>query len=237
VHLVIPTGGLGMNSGVGDAVDLSWKLAATLAGWGGPRLLASYEAERRPIGINNVAASRQATMGRRVWRGQIPPNIRDKTPEGEAARARLAAIADVEQRKSSEMVGAELGYHYHGSPVIASEADAPPYDFFRYTASTCPGVRLPHVWLDDGAAIQDRIGEGYTLIRSGESRADTSALARAFAATGTPFAVLDAPGQPARDIYGCDLLLVRPDLHVVWRGNAPPADSKRLAAIVTGQAQ
>src|SRR6266487_1779714 len=101
VHLVIPTGGLGMNSGVGDAIDLSWKLAAMLAGWGGPGLLASYEAERRPVGVNNVAASRQATTGRRVWRGQIPPTIRDRTPEGEAARARLAAIADVEQRKSS----------------------------------------------------------------------------------------------------------------------------------------
>lgn len=234
VHLVIPTGGLGMNSGVGDAVDLSWKLAATLAGWGGPCLLASYEAERRPVGVNNVAASRQATMGRRVWRGQIPPNIRDKTPDGEAARARLAAIADVEQRKSSEMIGAELGYHYHGSPVIASEPEAPPYDFFRYTPSTCPGVRLPHAWLDGSAAMQDRIGEGYTLIRLGGSQADTSALKRAFAAVGAPFAVLDAPGEAARDIYGCDLLLVRPDMHVVWRGNAPPNDPERLAALATG---
>ena len=234
VHLVIPTGGLGMNSGVGDAIDLSWKLAATLAGWGGPALLASYEAERRPVGVNNVAASRQATMGRRVWRGQIPPNIRDKTPEGEAARARIAAIVDVEQRKSSEMIGAELGYHYHGSPVIASEADAPPYEFFRYTPSTCPGARLPHVWLAGGIAMQDRIGDGYTLLRLGGSRIDVSPLAQAFAAFGAPFAVLDVPDAAAHDIYGRDLLLIRPDLHVVWRGNAPPDDARKLAATATG---
>ena len=82
VHLVIPTGGLGMNSGVGDAIDLSWKLAATLAGWGGPNLLKSYEIERRQIGERNVGASRYATIGRRKWRAMWRPNIRDDTPGG-----------------------------------------------------------------------------------------------------------------------------------------------------------
>ena len=122
VHLVIPTGGLGMNSGVGDAIDLSWKLAATLQGWGGPGLLASYEIERRQIGARNVEASRHASRGRRAWRAAYRPNIRDHTPEGAETRANLARIADVEQRKSNEMIGAELGYRYVGSPVIWPEA-------------------------------------------------------------------------------------------------------------------
>ena len=130
VHLVIPTGGLGMNSGVGDAIDLSWKLAAVLRGWGGPNLLTSYTIERRPVGEHNVAASRFATLGRRKWRSAWKPNIRDDTPEGAATRAKLSRIADVEQRKSNEMTGAELGYHYAGSPLIASEpGEGPPYDF------------------------------------------------------------------------------------------------------------
>src|SRR5215831_14872266 len=134
VHLVIPTGGLGMNSGVGDAIDLSWKLAAVLQGWGGPHLLPSYELERRPVGERNVAASRYATLGRRKWRAAYRPNIRDATPEGAATRAELARIADVEQRKSNEMIGAELGYRYVGSPLIASEpGDDPEYDFRTYT--------------------------------------------------------------------------------------------------------
>src|SRR5438270_2051648 len=99
VHLVIPTGGLGMNTGVGDAIDLSWKLQATLGGWGGPNLLPSYEIERRQVGDRNVSASRYASLGRRAWRSQYRPNIREATRDGQAARDNLARVADVEQRK------------------------------------------------------------------------------------------------------------------------------------------
>jgi 2-polyprenyl-6-methoxyphenol hydroxylase-like FAD-dependent oxidoreductase len=230
VHLVIPTGGLGMNTGVGDAIDLGWKLAATLQGWGGPGLLAAYE-----IGKNNVAASGFASRGRRKWRAAYKPNIRDRTPEGAATRGHLASVADVEQRKTNEMIGAELGYHYAGSPLIASEpGDGPPYDFMEYVPSTWPGVRLPHVWLADGSAIQDRIGRGYTLVRLGGIKLDAAPLTRALAAFGAPFTVLDVPDDAARDLYGCDLLLLRPDLHIVWRGNRLPDDPARLAAIATG---
>ncbi len=176
IHLVIPTGGLGMNSGVGDAIDLSWKLAATLAGWGGPKLLPAYETERRQVGANNVAASRHATMGRRKWRGAYTPLIRENTPEGLAARAAFAKLADVEQHKASDMIGAELGYRYVGSPLIAAEpGDGPEYKFMEYTPTTWPGARLPHMWLDDGSAMQDRIGygHGYTLLRLGGTQAAT----------------------------------------------------------------
>jgi 2-polyprenyl-6-methoxyphenol hydroxylase-like FAD-dependent oxidoreductase len=234
VHLMIPTGGLGMNTGVGDAIDLGWKLAGTLQSWGGPGLLASYEAERRPTGHRNVGASRYASLGRRKWRAQWRPNIHDDTSEGLATRANLVAIADVEQRKTNEMTGAELGYHYAGSPLVASEPGEPPYDFIDYRPSTFPGVRLPHAWLDDGRAVQDCIGDGYTLIRLGGTTADTNALAGAFRALGAPFTALDLPSAAARDIYGYDLILVRPDLHVVWRGSAPPENPEKLAAMATG---
>jgi 2-polyprenyl-6-methoxyphenol hydroxylase-like FAD-dependent oxidoreductase len=235
VHLVIPTGGLGMNSGVGDAIDLSWKLAATLQGWGGPGLLASYEIERRQIGARNVEASRHASRGRRAWRAAYKPNIRDKTPEGAETRASLARIADVEQRKSNEMIGAELGYRYAGSPIIWPEAgDAPEPDFMSYVPTSWPGARLPHVWLADGTALHDRIGDGYTLLRLASLRADSAALARAFAAFAAPLTVLDIGEDRPRDVYGHDLLLLRPDLHVVWRGNRLPADPAKLAALATG---
>jgi 2-polyprenyl-6-methoxyphenol hydroxylase-like FAD-dependent oxidoreductase len=234
VHLVIPTGGLGMNSGVGDAVDLAWKLAATLQGWGGPNLLASYEIERRQIGIRNVEASRQASRGRRAWRSAWKPEMHDKTPEGEAARANLVRIADVEQRKSNEMIGAELGYRYRGSPIVCQEpGEGPPDDFMHYVPSTWPGARLPHAWLDDGRAMQDLLGDGYTLLRLGRSQANADALGQAFASHGAPFAVLDVADARPREIYGHDLLLVRPDLHVVWRGNSLP-EPVRLAAVATG---
>ena len=215
VHLMIPTGGLGMNTGVGDALDLSWKLAATLQGWGGPGLLAAYETERRPVGERNVAASRFASLGRRKWRA--------------APRASLVAVAEVEQRKSNEMIGAELDYRY-ASPLIAAEPGTPPpQDFMAYRPTTWPGARLPHVWLEDGTAVQDRIGSGFSLLKF--SDADTSRLERAFKGL---LKVLPMKDKRAREIYERDLLLLRPDVHVAWRGNAPPAEPERLAAQVCG---
>jgi 2-polyprenyl-6-methoxyphenol hydroxylase-like FAD-dependent oxidoreductase len=239
VHLVIPTGGLGMNSGVGDAIDLSWKLAATLQGWGGPGLLAAYETERRPVGHNNVQASTYASRGRRAWRNMYRPEMREHTPAGDAARAELVAVADVEQRKSNEMIGAELAYHYAGSPLIATEPEPPPYDFREYVPSTIPGVRLPHVWLGDGTAMQDRIGydSGFTLLRLGGSRADASGLASGFQRYGAPFRVLDVDDARARELYDADLILLRPDMHIVWRGTQAPDDPQRLAAMATGHGQ
>ena len=235
VHLVIPTGGLGMNSGVGDAIDLSWKLAATLKGWGGPALLASYEIERRQIGARNVEASQHASRGRRAWRSAYKPNIRDKTPEGAATRANLSRIADVEQRKSNEMIGAELGYRYADSPIIFPEVgDAPETDFMKYVPTSWPGARLPHVWLADGTALHDHIGDGYTLLCLGGARANTGGFAEAFASFGAPFSLVEIDEERPRDIFGRDFLLLRPDLHVVWRGNRLSADPAKLAALATG---
>jgi 2-polyprenyl-6-methoxyphenol hydroxylase-like FAD-dependent oxidoreductase len=234
VHLVIPTGGLGMNSGVADAVDLSWKLAATLAGWGGPNLLKSYEVERRQIGDRNVGASRYATVGRRKWRSMWRPNIRDDTPEGRQSRFVLASVADVEQRKSNEMIGAELGYRYVDSPVICNVPGGPEHLFREYQPTTWPGARLPHVWCNDGTAMQDRIPDGFTILKLGNTRAEATGLQRAIAARAAPVAVLDVPDRIVREVYGFDLILLRPDLHVVWRGNAPPEDAAEVAAIATG---
>ena len=234
VHLVIPTGGLGMNTGVGEATDLAWKLAGTLQGWGGPNLLASYEIERRQVGNRNVAASRYASSGRRKWRAMWRPNIRDDTPEGARTRADLVRVAEVEQRKSNEMIGAELGYRYVGSPLIWPEpGEGPEHNFEEYIPTTWPGARLPHVWLRDGTAMQDCIGDRFTLLCLGR-QGDASALEKAFAGYGAPFAVLDTNDEAAREIYGYDYLLLRPDLHVVWRGNRPPEEPARLAAMATG---
>jgi 2-polyprenyl-6-methoxyphenol hydroxylase-like FAD-dependent oxidoreductase len=236
VHLVVPTGGLGMNTGVGDAIDLSWKLAATLQGWGGPQLLASYETERRQVGARNVAASTFASRGRNKWRSMWRPNIRDATPEGAQTRAELVRVAEYEQSKGNKMTGAELGYRYEKSPLIADEPGGPEHDVMEYVPTTWPGARLPHAWLADHIAMQDRIGNAlsYTLLRLGGTKANTAGLERAFAALDAPLQILDIPDERPREIYGCDLLLLRPDMHVAWRGNAPPEDAEKLARRVTG---
>jgi len=234
-HLVIPTGGLGMNTGVGDAVDLSWKLAATLEGWGGPQLLASYEAERRPIGLRNVKASRAAMTGRLGWRAAYHSNIRDNTPDGAATRERMAALFDTEQRKVTEILGIEAGYRYGDSPIVWREpGEGPDPDNPAYVPTTWPGARLPHVWLSDGAALHDRLGSGYTLLRLGGTHSDTSGLERSFQELHAPLEVLDIVGERPRDIYQFDLLLIRPDLHVVWRGNHLRQDASKIARVSTG---
>ena len=236
-HLVIPTGGLGMNTGVGDAIDLSWKLAATLAGWGGPRLLGSYDRERRPIGLRNVQASGAAMSGRLSWRAAYHPDIRKDTPEGAAIRAEMASRFDVEQRKVTEILGIEAGYRYVDSPVICREAgDGPDPDNPRYVPTTWPGARLPHAWLNDGTALHDRMGSGYTLLRLGGSQADVSDLERALRAREAPVDVLDIKDEAVREIARFDLVLVRPDLHVVWRGNRISDAAGTQAAVATGWA-
>ena len=234
-HLVIPTGGLGMNTGVGDAFDLSWKLAATLRGWGGDNLLGAYEHERRQVGDRNVGASRYASIGRRKWRSMYRPNIAENTPEGRQNREILASVAEVEQRKTNEMIGAEMGYRYVDSPIIMDIPGGPEHLFREYVPTTWPGARLPHVWLDDGTAMQDHIpADGYTLLKLGQTRAETAGLEQALRAFGAPVAVMDVPDQIARDIYGFDLILLRPDMHIVWRGQQPPDDCALVAAIATG---
>src|SRR5262249_11488529 len=149
-----------------------------------------------------------ASRGRRTWRAAWRPQIRANTPDGVAARAALARIADVEQRKSNEMIGAELGYRYDGSPIIWPEAgEGPAGASTAYVPTTWPGAGLPHVWLKDGSALFDQLGPGYTLLRL-DRRHDTSALAQALRAAGAPLAVLDLDDAVAREVCGRDLLLL-----------------------------
>jgi 2-polyprenyl-6-methoxyphenol hydroxylase-like FAD-dependent oxidoreductase len=242
VHLVIPAGGLGLNTGIADAIDLSWKLAGTLQGWGGPGLLPGYEAERRPIGLRNTSASRYATEGQRTWRAAVRPYLGEDTPEGRGTQEAVVRLASVEQRKTHEMVGTELGYRYEGSPLVCSEptdggggeADWPPDVREVYIPTSRPGARLPHMWLEDGSALHDRMGFGYTLLRLRPDAPDTAALEAAVRSYGAPLEVLSFDEPRLRQVYGRDLVLVRPDLHVAWRGDTPPDDPARVAATVTG---
>ncbi|MER7797499.1 FAD-dependent monooxygenase [Microbacterium sp. NPDC096154] len=238
-HLVIPTGGLGMNTGAGDAVDLGWKLAAVLNGWGGDALLDSYEAERRPTGRRNIAASRRAAMGRRAWRAMWRPEIADDTAAGEKSRADLIEVAEREQRWSNDLYGIELGYRYQGSPTLAYDVTPESADqevVFEYVPSTEVGARLPNVWLRDGRALQDEIGWEYALIDTTGRAVDAAGLAEAFAGIGAPFRVIQPDSDDAVAVYGEGLLLVRPDLHIAWRGTEAPDDAAAVARLVTGNA-
>ena len=236
VHLVIPTGGLGMNTGVGDAFDLSWKLAATLEGWGGPMLLQSYEIERRQVGERNIGASRYAALGYRKWRSLCRPELYEDSRQGDAARDNLVATANVEQRKVNEMIGAELGYRYVDSPVIDNVPGGPEHLYREYRPTTWPGARLPHLWLDDGSPLQDLIPtSGFTLLRLNRE-GDAEDFEAAFRAKGVPFRIIDITAGGARAVFERDMLLLRPDMHIVWRGDRCPDNAGEVAAIAAGLA-
>jgi len=165
-----------------------------------------------------------------MWRA----NIAEDSAAGAETRRNLSAVADVEQRKSNEMIGAELGYRYVDSPIVCNIPGGPEHLFREYHPTTWPGARLPHVWLDDGAPMQDRIPDGYTILKLGGSDADARGLERAIRERGAPATVLEIPDRIAREVYGYDLILLRPDLHVVWRGNTAPEYPARIAAVATG---
>ena len=237
VHLVIPTGGLGMNSGVGDAIDLSWKLAGTVAGWGGSGLLDSYQQERRKVALRNRDASGWAAAGMGIWRKLCRPQVMDDTADGAALRAEIGRTADIHHRRVHEMIGVELGYSYAGSNLIAFEPDnISDWDTTKYTPHTRPGVRIPHIWLKDGRAMQDILGDNYTLLDL-TGACDTAVLEAAFARIGAPLTVLRLDEAHVRVVYGCSLLLLRPDLHIFWRGETLPAAVDELAVVATGHAE
>ncbi len=233
-HIYIPAGGLGMNTGIGDAVNLGWKLAAVLRGWGGPALLESYGTERGAVARRNVAAVGHAVEGVVQWRGiPITEEIRRGTEAGRRMRTAFAAAAEPLNRRVYEMHGTDLGYRYD-SPVIAGEPGAPPPDdSYHYQPTTWPGAHLPHVWLRPGLALYDVLGPGFTLLRFGS--VDSSALEAAFARLGAPLQILQIDNAGIREVLQRDLVLTRPDLHVAWRGDELPADVAALARKVAGK--
>jgi 2-polyprenyl-6-methoxyphenol hydroxylase-like FAD-dependent oxidoreductase len=232
-HQNTPAGGFGLNTGLGDAVDLGWKLAAVLHGWGGPRLLDSYEAERRPVALRNVE---QATYNYRTDQ-ELPtaPDIGEDSPAGAAARARAKAYLDAEKRKMLVTDGTALGYRYDGSPILCDDGSPPlPDTISEYRPSTRPGTRAPHAWMTDGRSVLDLYGRGFVLLDFSSGAADTAPLRRAFARRGVPLGVAGIAEPDIAKLYERDLVLVRPDGHVAWRGDTPPADPDAVADRVRG---
>lgn len=220
-HQYIPTGGYGMNTGIGDAFDLAWKLAAVLQGFGTQALVDSYAIERRPVGLRNCAGSRRHNEVR-VAIGQAYAETADKA----VLAAKIHDFGNLE----NESLGIEMGYHYHGSPVICADGEARPSDDpDTYRPSTVPGVRLPSTFLDDGSAVFDRLGPWFTLLNFGP--ATSTVFGDAAQVLGLPLTQLDLRGESVAPVYQAKYLLVRPDQHVAWRGEVLPDATEALAIL------
>jgi 2-polyprenyl-6-methoxyphenol hydroxylase-like FAD-dependent oxidoreductase len=235
VHLFTPTGGFGMNTGLEDAFNLAWKLAASVQGWAGPNLLASYEEERLPIAIRNTGAARHLSMN--INEVHAPAQIEEDSSAGTACRAQASAqLATFAEQFAS--LGVQLGARYDGSAIIAGDEAPPPDDFIVYRPTAIPGGRAPHAWTDPshgaGASLFDAFGAGFALLRLGPRPPGAAALLAAAAEWKIPVTVVDVPDPAVRDLYDCDLALIRPDQHVAWRGNVAPGNAEALISRLVG---
>jgi 2-polyprenyl-6-methoxyphenol hydroxylase-like FAD-dependent oxidoreductase len=235
-HQLSPTGGFGMNTGIQEAVDLSWKIAARRDGWGGDQLLATYEIERKPIAARNVREAAR-NLGRMLAsRDQRPPpSIFKPGPDGDAARK---AYGDwYTQMMSAEWhtLGVQLGFRYSGSPLCIGDGSAEPPDRTDvYVPTSQAGHRAPHVWLDDGRSTLDLFGRGFVLLRLGANAPAVDDLVEAAMRRRMPLTVTDLDQPPVSEAYQKRLVLVRPDGHVCWRGDELPGDALHLIDTVRG---
>jgi len=232
-HLFTPTGGMGMNTGIDDAVNLAWKLGAVAQGWAGPNLLASYEADRRPIGARNLGWSKHFADSV----GTTPATEAIEADSEAGARERAAVGQRLAAHAAHEFLipGIHLGMRYEKSPIVWHDGTpTPPDPANQYAPTARPGHRAPHVWLAPGVALYDKLGPEFSLLQLGGSAADAAEIAGAFAGRRIPLAVLALENAEARSLYGRNFALIGPDQFVYWRGDSAPPDAAALADRVRG---
>ncbi|WP_376087251.1 FAD-dependent monooxygenase [Roseomonas sp. CCTCC AB2023176] len=228
-HLFVPTGGVGMNTGIGDAADLAWKIAAARAGWAGPHLLDCYEAERKPVAVRNSVVSANNSDRIDMVMAETPDTIGEDPAARAVLRGKIRWMS-----KQFNSAGLHLGYRYADSPIVVPDGTPePPDDPNQLVPSTWPGMRAPHAWLPDGRSTLDLQTDGFTLIRCAEAP-DAPGLRAAFAAAGVPLAEARIGDPAAAALYERALVLLRPDGHVAWRGNADPADPAAVVERLRG---
>ena len=234
-HVMSPTGGFGMNTGIQDVVDLSWKLAATIEGWGGDRLLNSYSIERQPIGTRNVTEA--SGNLRRMLSVPPHPDLLDDTAQGAATRAKFGREFSETMRREWFTLGAHLGYRYEGSPICWPDGTAaPPDDPRAYVPTARPGHRAPHAFLADGRSTLDLFGRGFALLGFGADAAEAAPLLEAAKKRNLPLTFTAIAEPHIAALYERKFVLVRPDGHVAWRGDRMPEDALCVIDVVRGAA-
>lgn len=217
-HLFTPAGGLGYNTAIEDAVNLGWKLATVVKGKAGHDLLASYEAERQPNAKRNTGYARQFAESLGTF---VPaPEIEDDTPQGAEARRIAGDYLEAHGKAEFNIPGITFGARYYTSPIIVSDGTEPPPDAANlYVPSACPGGRAPHLWVSESQSIYDLFGFEWTLLRLSH-HADGQQIMAEAASAGQDLKVIDLHQDDARDLYQANLVLIRPDQVVAWRGNS-----------------
>lgn len=233
-HIWVPYAGYGMNAGIADAANLAWLLAAHLSGWGEAEILDAYEAERLPITeqVSYFAMNHAHEMAKQ--RITVPQEIEAEGAEGVAARAAVGKAAYDLNVQQYCCAGLNFGYYYDKSPLIIYDDESPPpYGMADFVPSTVPGCRLPHFWLSDRRSLYDALAPDHTLLRFDPS-VEVGGLLNAAHRSLVPIALVDIDQTLATDAYRHKLVLVRPDQHIAWRGDAEPADASIIVDVIRG---
>ncbi|MCW2831899.1 MAG: hypothetical protein JWP31_2591 [Aeromicrobium sp.] len=219
-HTTSPTGGHGLNTGLGDAATLGWMLDAMVKGWGREGLLAAYTGERRPVAIRNSTSS---TNNYGNWTSSNDTSqVLVEGPEGDAARAEIGARLEEALSEEWHSIGIALGYRYDDSPIVIPDGTEPtPDEVSTYVPTARPGHRAPHVELADGSSTLDLFGRSFVLLVLGADDDRAGHLAAAASDLGVPLDTTRLEEASVREAYDADLVLVRPDGHVAWRSSAP----------------
>lgn len=234
VHQMSPTGGFGMNTGIQEAVDAAWKIAAVLDGWGGAKLIESYQTERQPVAWAIVdEAARNFNQFAKLPKGG---DVNSDTAEADALRKAIGETIYAERfDREYDMEGVPLGYRYEGSPLVVPDGTPePPFEVMTYTPTARPGHRAPHAWIGDGRSTLDLFGKGFALLRFGGA-AESEALETAARDRGVPLTVHDIEDEQIAGLYERHYVVVRPDGHVAWRDDSVPADAGGLVDTITGR--
>ncbi len=235
-HLFTPAGGLGYNTAVEDAVNLGWKLAATVKGVAGEGLLPSYAVERRGLAIRNTNYARQ--LAESIGNYVPHPLIEAEGPAGDEVRREAGDYLNGHSRREFNIPGITFGGRYTGSPAIVPDgAPEPPDAANIYVPTASPGGRLPHMWLEDGRSVFDLLGFEWSLLVTGPAAQDRIGPFRAAADDlGLELTVVELDFDAARELYGAELVLIRPDQIVAWRGAAGSTEPKVLMRQLMGKA-
>jgi len=221
VHLFTPTGGLGYNTAVEDAVNLGWKLSAVLKGQAQSTLLDSYEIERKPLAVRNTGYAKQFADSIGLF--DADKELEEISPAGEQARSIASDYLNGHARREFNIPGVTFGGRYIHSPLIVADGTQAPADAANtYLPSACPGGRPPHAWLPDGSSLFDHFNFEWTLLVLGKDKAQLAQEALKFSEAASQchldFKVLSFDSQELLDLYEANLVLIRPDQIVAWRG-------------------
>lgn len=232
-HLFTPTGGLGYNTAVEDAVNLGWKLAHVLQGRAPASLLDTYETERKPLAQRNTGYARHFADSIGLF--QVTPELEQDTAGGEMARQAAAVHLNAHVRLEFNIPGVTFGGRYDGSPIIVPDGSIPPVDKpNEYVATACPGGRPPHAWLEDGRSLYDTFHFEWTLLALGPDAPDTFAFEQEALRAGLDLRVVRHAAPELLALYEAPLALIRPDQMVAWRGG-DATQAARVLGTCTGR--